>query len=324
MKMTTVPLYSSSAQQRLAERTDYEAWFLEAVYKIAEDELFPTFPDAVIYPANGVAPQFIAYMRGNILVGDWRGGFLNAGAPLVFVTVFKLLDMIMEWVLEENGFAPSFRFQQKLNQLTASIRFPAEIESRPWLRERLIGLYRTAEPLRGTIIHNRHFASSDGTIRVASSKGNVIGSQVKISPGDLRTLALTVVSLLRYMDNKWPLNEYREKLLRHDLDNLVHLHACAVLGQKRPFSPTVRVYCSEANLPTVDIRKIQNDLATRYVNDDCMFDLRIVVVEKGAVTDAFLLPWSIARNGLPLERLQSYRVSIPDDINVEQFQQRAG
>lgn len=322
--MTALSPYSSSAQQRLADRTAYEAWFLEAVYKIAEDELFPSFPDAVIYPANGVAPKFIAYMRGNIHLGDWRGGFINAGAPLVFVTAFKLLDMIMEWVLEENGCAPSFRFQKKLDQLTASIRFPAAIESRPWLRERLIGIYRTAEPLRGTIIHDRHFASSDGTIRVSSSKGNVIGPKVEITPADLRKLASTLVSVLRYVDATWSLNEHREKLLGHEFDNLVHLHDCAVLGQKRPFSTTVRVYCSEANLPAVDVRKIQDDLATRYVNDDCMFDLRIVVVEGGAVTDAFLLPWLAVRNGLPLHELQPYRVSIPDDINVEHFQPRAG
>jgi hypothetical protein len=322
--MAAVLPYSSSALQRLAERTDYEAWFLEAVYKIAEDDLFPTFPDAVIYPANSVAPKFIAYMRGNIILGDWRAGFLNAGAPLVFVTAFKLLDMIMEWVLEENGFTPSFRFQQKLSQFTSAIRFPAVIESKPWLRERLIGLDRTVEPLRGTIIHNRHFASSDGTIHVSSSKGNVIGPSVEITSGDLRKLALAIVSVLRYVDTAWSLNEHREKLLRHEFDNLVHLHGCAAMGQKRPFSPTVRVYCSQAGLPTIDIRAIQNDLATRYANDDCMFDLRILVVEGDAVTDAFLLPWSTIQTGVPLERLEPYRVSIPDDVNVEHYRPSAG
>ncbi len=168
------PQYSPSAIQRLAERTAYEAWFLEAAYKIAEEELFPTFPDAIIYPANTSAPTFIAHMRGNIVIGDWRDGFLKAGAPLVFVTAFKLLDMIIEWVLEENEVTPSFRFQQKLSQLNSSIRFPPTIDSKPWLRERLVSLYHTLEPLRGTIIHSKYFASSDGTIRVSSSQRNII------------------------------------------------------------------------------------------------------------------------------------------------------
>jgi hypothetical protein len=141
-----IPQYDSAAIQRLAQQTDYEAWFLEAVYKIVEDELFPTFPDAVIYPANRTPPKFIAHLRGNINLGDWRPGFLNAGAPLVFVTAFKLLDMIMEWVLGENGIKPSFRFQQKLTQLDSSIRFPVTVESKSWLRERLLGLFGLSNP----------------------------------------------------------------------------------------------------------------------------------------------------------------------------------
>lgn len=290
--------FGSNSLQRIAERTNYEAWFLEAVYKIAEDELFPTFPDAVIYPANAIAPEFIAYGRAHIVLGDWRGGFLNAGAPLVFVTAFKLLDMIMEWVLEENSIVPSFRFEQKLNQFTASIRFPAALESKPQLRERLIGLYRTLEPLRGTIIHSMHFASSDGIIRVSSSKGNVVGPQIEISPRELRKLALTVVSILRYVDGAWLLNEYREKQLKHDFDNLLHLHGCSPLGQSRPFNPTVRVYCAQADLNAIDLRKIQADLTARYVNEECMFDLRIVVVQEAAVTDAFLLPWEVVQDAL--------------------------
>lgn len=278
----------------------------------------------MIYPANATPPKFIAYARGNIVLGDWRGGFLNAGAPLVFVTAFKLMDMIMEWVLEENGIAPSFRFQQKLNQFTSSIRFPAALESKPWLRERLIGLYRTLEPLRGTIIHSKHFASSDGTIRVSSSKGNVIGPKIEIAPGELRKLALTLVSILRYVGGAWLLNEHREKQLRHDFDNLLHLHGCSTLGQSRPFSPTVRVYCSHADLHAIDLRKIQADLAARYVSEDCMFDLRIVVVQETAVTDAFLLPWEIIRDALTLGDLEPHRVAIPDDVNPEHYQPRAG
>ena len=33
---------------------------------------------------------------GSINIGDWCPGFLEAGAPLVLVTAFKLLDMILE------------------------------------------------------------------------------------------------------------------------------------------------------------------------------------------------------------------------------------
>jgi hypothetical protein len=43
----------------------------------------------------------------------WRY-FLNAGAPLVFVTTFKLIDMFIKWIYENNERKKApFQFQQK-------------------------------------------------------------------------------------------------------------------------------------------------------------------------------------------------------------------
>jgi hypothetical protein len=210
-----LPTYSKNALYLLAGRTEYEAWLLEAVYEIVEQDMFPSFPDAVIYPLSRARPEFIIYGRGKCVIGDWRQSFLNAGAPLVFITTFKLLDMFMEWVLEQNGFQSTFRFQEKINQLNRFPTFPIFIESRPWLKDWIVGLYSTLEPLRGTIIHNKHFTLSDGTIRVSSSKGKAVGPKITIGPDELRMLALSVVSILRYVDGTWILDQYREKILRH-------------------------------------------------------------------------------------------------------------
>ena len=199
--MVSQPTFDSTAFLRLAERTEYESWLLEAIYVIVEEELFPSWPDAVVYPIDKSKAQFFAHARGNAFIGDWRPGFLNAGAPLVFVSTFKLLDMLTEWVLEENGVPPTFRFQEKLRQLEASPVFPPLIESRSWLKERLVGFYRTLEPFRGTIVHDKHFTAQDGAIRVSSSKSGVVGPVVEISSGHLRALALTIVSVLRYIDD---------------------------------------------------------------------------------------------------------------------------
>ena len=178
----TNPIYDPSAFLQLAERTEYEAWLLEAVYALAEQELFPEWPDGVVYPLATSKAQFFVYGRLNIVIGDWRPGFLNAGAPLVFVATFKLLDLFLEWVLEANGIASTFRFQEKVRQLERPQIFPPLIEARPWLKDRVIGLYRRLEPLRGTIIHDRHFTATDGAIRVSSSRGKVQARQLRSRP----------------------------------------------------------------------------------------------------------------------------------------------
>lgn len=322
------PTFDANALIKLAERTEYETWLLEAVYALVEQELFPSWPDGVVYPVEKLKAQFFVHARGNIVVGDWRPGFLNAGAPLVFVSTFKLLDMLIEWILEENGVPSTFRFQQKLQQLKGSPIFPPVIESRSWLEERLAGLYGTLEPLRGTIIHNKHFTSTDGAIRISSSKKGIIGLPVDISAAHLRKLAVTIVSVLRYVDGTWHLDELRERTLRHDLDELLALHGLPSLGQKPPFHTRVRVYLTGSDPLLVDLNSIRSDLAARYVNQDCSFDLRILMVRDGEVFDAYLFPWSLfavpSNDWRHTVNAQQYRITIPDDIKPEHLRNDVG
>src|SRR5581483_1231728 len=112
-------------------RTDYESWLLEAVYQIANQRLAVEGVDELIYPPSGGPPTQTIYGMGSINPGDWRPGFLNAGAPLIFVTAFKLLDMLLEWVLVENGFESTHRFSEKIKALKSSPQFPQILEARP-------------------------------------------------------------------------------------------------------------------------------------------------------------------------------------------------
>lgn len=315
------PTFDSNALTKLAERTQYECWLLEAAYTLVENELFPSWPDAVIYSAGKTTPQYIMYARGNFNLFDWRPHFLSAGAPLVFVSTFKLLDMLVEWILEENGYQPNYRFAGKLKQLENKPVFPSLIESRTWLKERLTGLYSTLEPLRGTIIHDRCFTSTDGAVRVASSRKGEVGESVEISANQLRTLASIIVSVLRYIDGTWSLDDFREKKIRHDLDALVVLHGLPSLGQKPPFHTCVRVYSSNTDPLLVNPKAIHEDLATQYGNQDCSFDLRVLIVNDGEVVDAYLFPWDVIIgqyagwcHSISAER---YRTPIPDDIVLE-------
>jgi hypothetical protein len=90
------------------------------LFTLVENELFPSWPDGVVYPTDESKAQFFGHGHLNIKIGDWRPGFLNAGAPLVFVSIFKLLDMLVEWILEENGLQSPFQFQKKLQLLNDS------------------------------------------------------------------------------------------------------------------------------------------------------------------------------------------------------------
>lgn len=318
--MTKRPSYDAASIERLVDRTEYESWMLEAVYALVEQELFPIWPDAVIYPIDRSKSQFIVIGRANIILGDWRPGFLNAGAPLVFVSTFKLLDMLIEWILEENGIKPTFRFQQKKDNLANSPEFPPLVEVRSWLKERLVGLYCALEPLRGTIIHDKHFTAKDGAVSVSSSKGGTVGAAVNISADELRKLAVVVVSTLRFVGGSWKFDGARERILRYELDELQRLHGQPVLGQKSPFHTRVRIFSESANPFDVDARGIHIEMAARYVNRDCSFDLRVLVVSGGNVVDAYFFPWNcISNENAPWSKgldANGFRCDIPEDIDL--------
>ena len=277
--------------QELRARVGYEDWLLESVYKLTEGELFPDWPDQVIYKLGCTTPQIMVYCRGNTVLGDWRPGFLDAGAPLVFTASFKLLDMLFEWVLARNGKTADFRFQKKLQQLEQpGLSYPAILESRPWLIERLKRLYRESEPLRGTIIHSRHFSSTNGTLRVASSRHDVVGEHIDLEAADLRALAQVVVSTLRFLEGDWALTTYREKILRKQLDQLGKLHKLDCLGQQEPRHISVRWCTSDPQIQNIDVNRIRRDLDASCSGQDVSFDLRVVVFQGSTAVEAYLIP----------------------------------
>jgi hypothetical protein len=312
---------TQTALSDLRVRTEYEAWFLEAVYEMVDQRLAVKDMDELIYPPAGGPPTQTMYAVGNINIGDWRPGFLAAGAPLVFVTAFKLLDMLLEWVLAENRHASTYRFEQKIAALKGPVRFPPLVETRPWLRGRLVALYDELEPLRGTIIHARHFKMEGGALQVSSSKGGVIGPAVPIAPTDLRNLALVLVSLLRYLEGEWTVDPFGEKRIRRALDELSHLHGLSSLGQLPPGFLIVRVYVRDEDPIQCDMARVRHDVTARRQGQDVVFDLRIIAISRdGACGGAYLVPWDqLQDSGLQLRKMRAelapYAIAPPADMD---------
>lgn len=314
-------MYDSTAIVDLRDRTEYELWLLEAVHEIVGQRLAVEGMDELIYPPNGGPPGQTIYGIGRTNIGDWRPGFLKAGAPLVFVTAFKLLDMLLEWVLQENGQSSTHSFVQKIVALRKSVQFPQVIETRSWLRDRLVGLYEGLEPLRGTVIHSRHFTTSDGGLDVSSSKHGVVGPRITVSAADLRNIALTVVSLLRYIEGSWSMDLFRERRIRRALDEVSHLHGQPLLGQLPPGFLTVRVYVLAEGPIQWNIKTIRQDVAAKRPGQDVIFDLRIVAVSRdGTGLSAYLIPWDQIENSIAsktLSDLGKFAVAPPAELDVQ-------
>ena len=128
-------LFPSASLAELSVRTEYEAWFLEAVYEMGGLRIAAGDPELFSYPPNGSRPVCVKYAATDIRIGDWRGGFLKEGAPLVFMTAFKLLDMLIEWVLVQNGIISTHRFADKIRALAGPVQFPTRRRARGFERD---------------------------------------------------------------------------------------------------------------------------------------------------------------------------------------------
>lgn len=314
--------FDAQAILDLENRTAYETWLLEEAYRIVDQPIPVADVDQLIYPANGAPPTQTIHAAAHIHLGDWRPGFLNAGAPLILVTAFKIIDMTVEWALEQGGTSSTYRFAQKVKALREGIEFPPLIKLRPWLQARLISLYTAIEPLRGTIIHNRHFTTADGALLVANSRRGEAPVSIPIAATDLRTLSAFAVSLVRHLEEQWPLDEFRERWLRYHLDQLAHLHGEPLLGQRQPGFLNIRKYCLQADIVEIDLARIRADVAASRPQQDPVFDIRVVFIQADSVrARACLIPWSRHRTAaspllLTAADLGEFECPVPDDVDV--------
>lgn len=304
--------------QSLVDRTEYETWLLEAAYALAEQKIKNDYLDTVFYSSWDLSYRKscqVVVSEGSI--GSWQSGFLNAGAPLIFVSVFKLLDMLMEWIIDCNGLRVDFRFAYKQKQLNGNLSFPELIEQRQWLKERLIGLYNFLEKFRSAIIHHSQFSSLNGQLEITSTKSK---NTLCISREQLRALAEVVVSTVRYVSKVWSLGHYQEKLLRFQLDQIKDLHDNQLLDQKRPFHVTVRYYqCKNENL--LDLQRVKQDLEQRFFGYDLSFDLTLIIVSDKTPVQAFCVPWPFTSDSTALwengNGWEQFQIKVPHDIEFE-------
>lgn len=289
MPITTAH-YTPGVVTDLTDRTVYEAWLLEAAYDLASRPIAVSDNDTWLYPANGGPPSAHYYATCHTIIGNWKPKFLEAGAPLVFVTSYKILDMVIEWVLHQNLADVPWQFAQKITALGGQLVFPELIEIRAWLRERVIALYRELAPLRNTVIHRRNFQSTNGTLEIQPDKGTFANQTVILNESNVRTFAVLMVSLVRYLEGAWAMDYFQEKRLRRALDDLSYLHGLPSLGQREPLFQSVRVFVADEDPIVVDIQRVRDELTANYPANDVEFCIRIIAVTRdGQNATAYLL-----------------------------------
>ncbi|MDY0748712.1 hypothetical protein SNE35_29710 [Paucibacter sp. R3-3] len=254
---------------KLREAVAYETYLLLNVYRLLQEPLQGQYERVWIYPRGSDSPVPLPGRPDHHVidgVSHWSGGFRVAGGPLIVVTAFKVLDMIVEWIIGPPK-SNQWQFNDKAKTFEASVTLPALLKQNPWLTQRFSRLYRELYPLRNTLIHTDRFRAGPGGVAVAPSlgRGAYGDSQVPIQPAQIAAIASVATILARCLDGSWAFNAYLVAQLKWRLDQLASFHREETFGAKQPQLSLVRILRDDQPSVDFDVAQILNDVNQRWL-----------------------------------------------------------
>ncbi|WP_306553400.1 hypothetical protein [Acidovorax sp.] len=231
-------MYSSADIDNLEERTLYETFLLERIFNLERKWTAERHVEEITFWAGG--PDVVGERTHTLYADSINFGpaFTEIGMPLLFVTAFKLLDMVIEWGVEANGRRVRHQFEDKLKEWrpSAGLVLPPAMHAEPWLRDVTVALYERLYEYRNTIIHRRTFSTPNGGLHIVR-EGKTPATpttEIQISADVLKQLADFAVGLVMVLLGQRALDTFEVMRLKLCADQLSSLHGLSKFGQLRP------------------------------------------------------------------------------------------
>lgn len=303
-------MFDAPARTELEEMLGYERFILRSCNDAIRQSCGVCGPPTIIIHDEG--PDEICLKIGDT-IGDTGAGITRQMSPLIFATAYKLLDMVVEWTIRENGLKCPYQFAQKVAIIdgTPSPVYPDFIGADTALRDVLMALFKTALPYRNAIIHNRWGKNVGGDLHFDFHK-NDQHYTLELKLDTILVLAETQ-SLLGDLLVNPPLDPYKLNTMKWLLDQLTLLHGKPAFGIPQPrYFRIVRKTQRLGTAPVIiDLARVRSVVGQQATQASVMYDL-IVEVDSAGGLDA----WEIPSADLPSEdslvldaQWESYRVT---------------
>lgn len=154
-------MFDAIARTALEEMLGYERYLLKACNEAIRLSRGIWGPTTIVIPDDG--PNQVC-LQITDSIGDTGASMTHRMSPLIFAAAYKLLDMVVEWTIRENGLNCPYQFAQKVAIIdnTPSLIYPDFIQADAALRDVLVDLFKTALPYRNAITHNKWGSSEPG------------------------------------------------------------------------------------------------------------------------------------------------------------------
>jgi hypothetical protein len=310
MKGAEMGMYEASEQKILLDKLDYEVWLLDSLAK--SQDIFEGGTDIGLIEIT--SDEAGAKIGAKIHIGltehfgaDAVQSFMDAMAPLIFMASYKMLDMVFEWILEENHRSGNISkvpwpFEKKLKLLAnrAKLQFPPLFMSHQYLHDYSEALYCELLPYRDEIVHDNSFSVSGDTLILSSSKR---GASLTLSRVQIGCLVRFVIALARALAGVIVIDAYTDNLIRYHLDVLATAHGLAIFNQQMPLLVHV-----ELTLPKrgdsflANLKQARDTVRRIHPGKDVVFNLTVLAVEG----ENLIAKWYFAAEEVPASDLVTF------------------
>lgn len=313
---TGATVYSRSAQEALQEKLGYELWLLGFVLEMIEASAGGCDPGRLIF-RNRQPGKTIEVNPHDVIGGEGTLRLIDAMRALTFVMCYKILDMILEWILEVNCFAGHigrvpWRFVEKVVAIRGLRRewLPPLMQSQPHIRDYLIALYDTLLDYRNEIVHRHVFAVSNGTLTIGPTEEK---PALELHRDELVVLTRVAVASACFLTGEVDYGCHAGRLLRHHLDQIQKCHGRPQFGDPQPvLENVVLVVPGTGSGFPAELAWLRNQLAAMHPGKAVLFNLEVL----GTVADEPRYAWRFPSDRVPNDAVCELRPGSHDEYAI--------
>ena len=163
----THPMYDLQSRSQLGESVGYEGFAIEQVLLVLEKEKGIAHP-LELRLEDGKNPTFVLSFCDHI-GANMAADLVDEFVPLLYCASFKILDMVLEWCLKENGDSPDgkfYSFREKIVKLQNGfvVDWPDFLAQEPTWPSVLLETYAALRQKRNAIIHRPWGNTNNGEL----------------------------------------------------------------------------------------------------------------------------------------------------------------
>lgn len=288
-------MYDQMAICRLKEKIGYELWLLEFLSKT--DAIFTGGTNSTEIDCKST---FVHHNVGiNISLGQEKSNdILEKLSALTFVSSFKIIDMIVEWILSENNVDTSIiTYQDKNNKIYSKNSYPPLFVYNEYIKSYILRLYSRLLMFRHEIVHRYNFSVENKTLKINRLENGKTYT-LKLDQKELGYLVRIVVLVSRLLMTNNNIGDKDDCLLKYYFDNVYKCHGLSLFEQKEPIIEDVILKIDkEGDFFPINMKYIKEKLNDIFPNVYVIFNLDII----GRIDNKPFIRWSFSFDELPKE-----------------------